>query len=67
MADAPKLLFGPISAPARGVLVVFCDEGLKFGPATRKVLGAAADLVQRAAKSERFSGKRGASLDLIHP
>ena len=67
MADVPKLVFGPISAPARGVLVVFCDDGLKFGPATRKVLGAAADLVQRAAKSERFAGKRGASLDLIHP
>src|SRR3569833_1202841 len=67
MADVPKLAFGAISAPARGVLGVFCDDGLKFGPATRKVLGAAADLVQRAAKSERFAGKRGSSLDLIHP
>jgi leucyl aminopeptidase len=67
MADAPKLVFGPISAPARGVLVVFCDNGLKFGPATRKVLGASAELVQRAAKSERFAGKSGSSLDLIHP
>ena len=67
MADVPKLVFGAISAPSRGVLVVFCDDGLKFGPATRKVLGVAADLVQRAAKSERFAGKRGASLDLIHP
>jgi leucyl aminopeptidase len=67
MADAPKFTFGPFSAPSRGVLVVFCDDGLKFGPATRKLLGAAADLVQRAAKTERFTGKSGASLDLIHP
>jgi leucyl aminopeptidase len=67
MADAPKLVFAPFAAPPRGVLVVFCDDGLKFGPATRKILGAAADLVQRAAKSERFSGKAGTSLDLIHP
>src|SRR5690242_3987696 len=67
MADAPKLVFAPFAAPSRGALVVFCDDGLKFGPATRKILGAAADLVQRAAKSERFSGKSGASLDLIHP
>src|SRR5690242_14608743 len=67
MADAPKLVFAPFAAPSRGVLVVFCDDGLKFGPETRKILGAAADLVQRAAKSERFAGKSGASLDLIHP
>ena len=67
MADAPKLVFGPIAAPSRGILVVFCDDGLNFGPATLKLLGAAVDLVQRAAKTERFTGKSGSSLDLIHP
>ncbi len=67
MTDAVKLGFGPFSAPGKGSLVVFCDDGLKFGPATRKLLGAAADLVQRAARSERFTGKAGSSLDLIHP
>jgi leucyl aminopeptidase len=67
MTDAVKLGFGPLGAPAKGSLVVFCDDALKFGPATRKMLGAAADLVQRAAKSERFAGKAGSSLDLIHP
>src|SRR6185437_1929137 len=67
MTNAVKLGFGQLSAPAKGSLVVFCDDGLKFGPATRKLIGAAADLVQRAAKSERFTGKAGSSLDLIHP
>jgi leucyl aminopeptidase len=67
MADAPKLGFGPFSAPNRGVLVVFCDEGLKFGPATAKALGSATGLVARAAKAERFTGKNGKSLDLIMP
>ena len=67
MADAPKLVFGPFAAPSRGILVVFCDDGLKFGPATLKLLGPTADLVQRAAKTERFTGKTGSSLDLIHP
>ena len=67
MADAPKLVFRPFAAPSRGILVVFCDDGLNFGPVTRKLLGAAADLVQRAAKTERFTGKSGSSLDLIHP
>ena len=67
MADAPKIAFGPFAAPQRGVLVVFCDEGLKFGPATAKVLGSATGLVARAAKAERFTGKSGKSLDLIMP
>ena len=31
MTDALKLGFGPFAAPAKGVLVVFCDDGLKFG------------------------------------
>ena len=60
MADAPKLAFAPFAAPARGVLVVFCDDGLKFGPATRKALGAAGRSgAARAAKAERFTGKSG--------
>ncbi len=67
MADAPKLGFGPFTAPDRGVLVVFCDEGLKFGPATAKVLGSAIGLVARAAKAERFTGKNGKSLGLVMP
>ena len=31
MSGALKLGFAPFSAPAKGVLVVFCEEGLKFG------------------------------------
>jgi len=67
MADAFKLGFGPFAAPSKGVLVVFCDDALKFGPATAKALGSAADLVARAAKSERFTGKSGTALELILP
>jgi len=67
MTDALKLGFGPFAAPARGVLVVFCDDGLRFGAATRKALGSSADLVARAAKAERFTGKSGTALELIVP
>ncbi len=67
MPDALKLGFGPFAAPAKGVLVAFCDDALKFGPATRKAIAPAADLVARAAKSERFSGKSGSGLELILP
>ena len=41
MTNALKLGFGPFAAPVRGVLIVFCDDGLKFGSATRKALGSA--------------------------
>src|SRR5580765_4689200 len=67
MADTHKLGFGPITSPAGGVLVVFADDSLNFGPKTRALLGAAADLVARAAKSERFTGKSGSALDIVAP
>ncbi len=67
MSDAMKLGFGPFASPAKGVLVVFCDDDLKFGPATRKALGGAGAVVARAAKAERFAGKSGTALELIVP
>jgi len=67
MPNALKLGFGPFTAPGRGVFVVFCDEGLKFGPATRRALGGVTDIVARAARSERFTGKKSSTLDLVMP
>jgi leucyl aminopeptidase len=64
---ALKLEFAPLSTPAKGVLIVFCDEGLKFGSATRQVLAETGDLVTRAAAAERFKGKRAATLDIVAP
>jgi leucyl aminopeptidase len=64
---APKLGFGSFAAPSKGVLIVLSDDALSLGSATRKVLGKAADLVQRAAKAERFTGKSATSLDLLLP
>src|SRR5665213_4134754 len=71
MAVAVKLGFGPFNAPvklgASGVLVVFCDDGLKFGPATATAIAPASSLVARAAKAERFTGKSGSALELVVP
>jgi leucyl aminopeptidase len=67
MADALKLGFGPFAAPAKGIFVVFCDEQLKFGPATAKAIAPAAGLFARAAKAERFTGKSGSVLELVVP
>ncbi len=67
MSDAVKVGFVPLSTAPRGVLVVFCDEELKLGPATRKALGPAVDLVKRAAAASTFKGKNGSTLDLLEP
>ena len=68
MAEAPRISFSPVTAPKPGgTLVVYCDEGLKFGRHTTEALGAAAALVTRAAKAEHFTGKSGAALELIMP
>ena len=67
MTDAVKVGFVPFSAVPRGILVVFCDETLQFGPATGKVLGPAVSLVRRAAETNQFKGKSGAALDILAP
>jgi leucyl aminopeptidase len=67
MSDAMKLGFSGFSAPNRGVLVVFADARLEFGPKTKGALAAAEDLVARAAKEEGFKGKLGAVLDIVQP
>jgi leucyl aminopeptidase len=67
MPDAVKVGFVPFSAAARGVLVVFCNDALRFGPAATRALGAAAATVRRAAAVNRFKGKNGAVLDILAP
>jgi leucyl aminopeptidase len=67
MSDAVKVGFVPFSAAPRGILVVFCDDTLKFGAATRKTLGAAANLVKRVADSSQFKAKSGSTLDILAP
>jgi len=66
MSDALKLGFAPLSR-LRGVLITFCAENVKFGPATQKALSPLGDLVRRAAAADRFSGKSGSALVIIAP
>jgi leucyl aminopeptidase len=67
MSDAIKVGFVPLASAARGILIVFCDDALKVGPATAKALGGAAELVKRAAAAGSFKGKTGAALDILAP
>ena len=67
MSDTVKVGFVPFSAASRGVLVVFCDDALKLGAASRKALGAAANTIKRAAATNQFKGKSGAVLDILAP
>jgi leucyl aminopeptidase len=67
MPDRPKIGFTTPADRLRGVLVTFCAEGLKFGPATQKALSPLGDLYRRAAAADRFTGKNGSTLDIIAP
>jgi leucyl aminopeptidase len=67
MSGALKLEFAPFAAPAQSVLVMFCEEGLKFGSAARTMLLPTGDLVTRAAAASRFKGKNGSTLDILAP
>jgi leucyl aminopeptidase len=67
MPDAVKAGFVPFFTVPRGVLVIFCDDTLKFGSVTRKALGEAVSLVKRAAATNQFKGKSGSTLDLLEP
>ncbi len=67
MSDALKLGFAHFSTPQKGVLVVFTDASLQFGPQSREALRGTGDLVERAAGSEGFKGKLGTALEIVHP
>ncbi|ACI93465.1 cytosol aminopeptidase [Afipia carboxidovorans OM5] len=67
MTDAVKVGFVPLSTAPKGVLVVFTDESMKFGPASRKHLVNAGDVVKRAAAAAEFKGKSGSALDILAP
>jgi leucyl aminopeptidase len=67
MPDAVKVGFVPFSSAPRGILVVFCDDTLKFGAATGKALGAAAGMIKRAAAANQFKGKSASMLDFLAP
>src|ERR1700691_6149509 len=66
MPAALKFGFTPFARP-QGVLVVFCEENLKFGGATQRALSPLGDLLRRAATADRFTGKSGSSLDIVAP
>jgi leucyl aminopeptidase len=62
-----KIEFDRLKAPGKGVLIVFCDDTLKMGAATRKLLGDTHDVVTRAAEADGFTGKSGSTIDIIAP
>ena len=64
MVNARKLAFAPFAPPAKGVLIVFCEDGIKLGPATRKVLALAGDLDMSPIKLPVASGRHAAMKSL---
>jgi leucyl aminopeptidase len=66
MAAALKPGFVPFTS-WHGVLILFCGENLKFGPASRRIVSRMGKTLRRAAAADRFTGKSGSSLDVIAP
>ena len=67
MPTALKLEFVPLATAPKGILVVFCEEGLKYGSAARKALAPTGDLMERAAAADHFNGKNGSALEILAP
>ncbi len=66
-AHAPRIAFSRPPASPRGVLIVLCDDELKFGSAATAMLKPVRALVAKTAKTEGFKGKKGKALELLAP
>jgi leucyl aminopeptidase len=67
MSTVLKLEFAPLAAAPKGVLIVFCDDGLKCGGAARRALEPTGDLMERATAADHFKGKNGSALEIVAP
>ncbi len=69
MPNGLRIGFTAFSRVSRnpGVLIAFCGDDLKFGPATKKALAPAHEHIRRAAAIDRFTGKNGSTLDIVVP
>ncbi len=66
MTDRLKIGFTALNRLG-GVLVTFCNDGLRFGPVTQKALAPIGELQRRAAAADRFTGKIASTLTIIAP
>jgi leucyl aminopeptidase len=62
-----KLEFAGVHTPPAGVLVLFCEDGVKLGPSAREAIKPTGDLVRRAAAADGFKGKNGSVLEIVAP
>jgi leucyl aminopeptidase len=67
MGDARTIEFVKLSSSAKGVTVLFCEEGRRFGKVANRILGGATSSFNRAAEAERFNGKSGSTLEIAAP
>src|SRR5271166_2259180 len=67
MSRLLKLEFAGLDAPAQGVLILFCEEGIKLSASARAAIEPTGDLVRRAAAADGFKGKNGSVLDIVAP
>jgi leucyl aminopeptidase len=67
MPELLKLNFTPLALPKSGTLVVLTDEKLALGKLASALQKKSGRLIEKAAASVKFKGKRNATLDILLP
>ncbi len=67
MSGAVKIVFGALSAPKGGALVVFVGADMKPAPAVGAQFGDLEPLIRAAAKASNFKGAQRTALDILAP
>ncbi len=67
MSNLPKVSFSKLSAPEKGVAVLFAGDGAAFGPVGKALDTATGGALSRAAKAADFTGKSKTFLEVFGP
>jgi leucyl aminopeptidase len=67
MADSPKITFAERAVPTSGTLVLLAGADFALSPAGEELDQAGDGALARAAKVAKFTGKSGATLDVLAP
>ncbi len=67
MSGPVKIVFGSLSAPKGGALVVFVGADMKPAPAVATQFGDLESLIRAAAKASNFKGAQRTVLDILAP
>lgn len=62
-----RLVSRTVDDPSGDTLVIFAGDNLEMSPTTRGIVAPVAKALERAAKTAKFKGRAGSSLDILAP